>query len=128
MNAKPVAESKTYPAGTMFCSFCGKSQHDVKKLIAGPAIFICDACVGLCAKIIDDTPDKDPATPPKLDWPSDMETDKLLALLKAQERTHEDVAGRLQRSIEILRKREVSWQQIGEALGISRQAAWERFS
>ncbi|HUO90019.1 MAG TPA: ClpX C4-type zinc finger protein [Rhizomicrobium sp.] len=128
MTAKPIAEGKTYPPGTMFCSFCGKSQHDVKKLIAGPAVFICDACVGLCVKVIAETPEKDPASPPRLDWPSDMPTDKLLALLKAQERTHEDVAAKLQRSIEILRKRDVSWQQIGDALGISRQAAWERFS
>src|ERR1700749_1119878 len=106
MNAKPLAEDKAYPPGTMFCSFCGKSQHDVRKLIAGPAIFICDACVALCTKIVAETPDKDPAAPPsKLDWPSEMETDKLLALLKAQERTHEDVASRLQRSIELLRKR-----------------------
>ena len=35
-----------------YCSFCGKSQHDVKKLIAGPSCFICDICVGLCAGII----------------------------------------------------------------------------
>jgi len=128
MSSKPAAEAKTYPPGTLFCSFCAKSQHDVKKLIAGPAVFICDECSALCAKIVADTPDVDPAAAPKLDWPSDMETDKLLSLLKAQERTHEDVAARLQRSIEILRKREVSWQQIGDALGVSRQAAWERFS
>lgn len=37
---------------TLYCSFCGKSQHDVKKLIAGPSIFICDECVELCADII----------------------------------------------------------------------------
>lgn len=128
MSATPATEAKAYPPGTMFCSFCGKAQHDVKKLIAGPAVFICDECVGLCVKIIEETPDKDPATPPKFDWPSDLPTEKLLALLKPQERTHEDVAARLQRSIDILRKREVSWQQIGDALGISRQAAWERFS
>ena len=30
---------------TLFCSFCGKSQHEVKKLIAGPTVFICDECV-----------------------------------------------------------------------------------
>src|ERR1051326_5970650 len=42
---------------TLYCSFCGKSQHDVAKLIAGPAVFICDECVGLCTDIIrDETP------------------------------------------------------------------------
>ena len=37
---------------TLFCSFCGKSQHEVKKLIAGPTVFICDECVELCMDII----------------------------------------------------------------------------
>ncbi|MDQ6989771.1 MAG: ATP-dependent Clp protease ATP-binding subunit ClpX [Mariprofundaceae bacterium] len=37
---------------TLFCSFCGKSQHDVKKLIAGPTVFICDECIDLCNDIM----------------------------------------------------------------------------
>ena len=37
---------------TLFCSFCGKSQHEVRKLIAGPTVFICDECVELCMDII----------------------------------------------------------------------------
>ncbi|MDQ6967659.1 MAG: ATP-dependent Clp protease ATP-binding subunit ClpX [Mariprofundaceae bacterium] len=37
---------------TLFCSFCGKSQHDVKKLIAGPTVFICDECIDLCNEIM----------------------------------------------------------------------------
>ncbi len=37
---------------TMYCSFCGKSQHEVSKLIAGPKAFICDECVDLCREII----------------------------------------------------------------------------
>lgn len=38
--------------GTLYCSFCGKSQHEVKKLIAGPTVFICNECVELCVDII----------------------------------------------------------------------------
>ncbi|WP_298637017.1 ATP-dependent Clp protease ATP-binding subunit ClpX [uncultured Umboniibacter sp.] len=38
----------------LYCSFCGKSQHEVKKLIAGPSVFICDECVDLCIDIIDE--------------------------------------------------------------------------
>jgi len=41
-------DSKT----TLYCSFCGKSQHEVRKLIAGPTVFICDECVELCKDII----------------------------------------------------------------------------
>ena len=39
---------------TLYCSFCGKSQHEVKKLIAGPSVFICDECIELCNDIIRD--------------------------------------------------------------------------
>ena len=38
----------------LFCSFCGKSQHEVKKLIAGPSVFICDECIDLCNDIVRD--------------------------------------------------------------------------
>lgn len=48
MSKSKSGESKS----TLFCSFCGKSQHEVKKLIAGPTVFICDECVELCMDII----------------------------------------------------------------------------
>ena len=35
----------------LYCSFCGKSQHEVRKLIAGPSVFVCDECVELCKEI-----------------------------------------------------------------------------
>ncbi len=44
--------SETENKSTLYCSFCGKSQHEVKKLIAGPTVFICDECVELCMDII----------------------------------------------------------------------------
>ena len=46
----------------LYCSFCGKSQHEVKKLIAGPSVFICDECIELCNDIIrDEAPPASPA-------------------------------------------------------------------
>jgi ATP-dependent Clp protease ATP-binding subunit ClpX len=46
----------------LYCSFCGKSQHEVKKLIAGPSVFICDECIELCNDIIrDEVPAADSA-------------------------------------------------------------------
>ncbi|HEX9699300.1 MAG TPA: ATP-dependent Clp protease ATP-binding subunit ClpX, partial [Acidobacteriota bacterium] len=48
MNKSTSGESKN----TLYCSFCGKSQHEVRKLIAGPTVFICDECVELCMDII----------------------------------------------------------------------------
>jgi ClpX C4-type zinc finger len=41
-------------AKTLYCSFCAKSQHDVRMLIAGPGVFICDECVDLCTDIADE--------------------------------------------------------------------------
>jgi hypothetical protein len=38
--------------GTLYCSFCGKSQHEVRKLIAGPSTFICDECIEGCVEIL----------------------------------------------------------------------------
>lgn len=43
----------------LFCSFCGKNQKEVKKLIAGPAVYICDECIQLCGEIIDEETDKE---------------------------------------------------------------------
>ena len=48
MSKSGTTESKN----TLYCSFCGKSQHEVRKLIAGPTVFICDECVELCMDII----------------------------------------------------------------------------
>ncbi|SCY72643.1 ATP-dependent Clp protease ATP-binding subunit ClpX [Paracoccus tibetensis] len=45
-------QSGTDSKNTLYCSFCGKSQHEVRKLIAGPTVFICDECVELCMDII----------------------------------------------------------------------------
>ena len=47
-----MTKDKTDSKNTLYCSFCGKSQHEVKKLIAGPTVFICDECVELCMDII----------------------------------------------------------------------------
>ena len=60
---------------TLYCSFCGKSQHEVKKLIAGPSVFICDECIELCNDIIrDEAPaDAGHAKPGKSDLPAPLE-------------------------------------------------------
>ena len=47
-----MSKTEDEKKGTLFCSFCGKSQHEVRKLIAGPTVFICDECVELCMDII----------------------------------------------------------------------------
>src|ERR1039458_8902511 len=49
---KKMAKAEGDAKNTLYCSFCGKSQHEVRKLIAGPTVFICDECVELCMDII----------------------------------------------------------------------------
>lgn len=57
----------------LYCSFCGKSQHEVKKLIAGPSVFVCDECIELCNDIIrEETHDEVPSTE-KLHLPTPKE-------------------------------------------------------
>jgi hypothetical protein len=103
------------------CSFCGKPDGQVGKLIAGPKVFICDTCVGVCNKILE-------AMPAAFAGWGSMTNEQLLESLKPSIATVDAVRAVLQKQVEILRKRDVSWAAIGDALGISRQAAWERFS
>ena len=59
---------------TLYCTFCGKSQHEVKKLIAGPSVFICDECIDLCNEIIrDELPSLDAAKVKGSDLPTPAE-------------------------------------------------------
>ena len=59
---------------TLYCSFCGKSQHEVKKLIAGPSVFICDECIDLCNDIIrDELPALEDATKDRNELPTPSE-------------------------------------------------------
>jgi ClpX C4-type zinc finger len=56
-----VKPKQDQPAPTLSCSFCGKSQREVRKLVAGPTVYICDECVKLCNDIIAEEIDKNGA-------------------------------------------------------------------
>ena len=72
-----MAEKKGNSAEkTLYCSFCGKSQHEVKKLIAGPSVFICDECIDLCNEIVHD--ELPSLTAPMKDGQSDLPTPSLI--------------------------------------------------
>jgi ATP-dependent Clp protease ATP-binding subunit ClpX len=63
----------------LYCSFCGKSQHEVKKLIAGPSVFVCDECIDLCNDIIrDETSNIESVSGAKSDLPTPQEICDLL--------------------------------------------------
>jgi ATP-dependent Clp protease ATP-binding subunit ClpX len=122
--SEPMKDHGYAGKGPFHCSFCLKSQHEVAKLIAGPGwIFICDECVSLCDEWV-------AGRTPKMDLNAidQIATPTLLARLKPIEQTLQGMGNQLHTVVEELRGREVSWARIGEALGVSRQSAWERFS
>ena len=127
--ARAEATARTASGGastkkTLYCSFCFKSHREVKKLISGPAdIFICSECVEFCNGVIAGRPPRQTKASPE-----ELPTQRLLERLRPIEDTIQGKGNQLQWVVELLRSREVSWAQIGDALGISRQSAWERFT
>ena len=122
----------------LHCSFCGKSQFDIQKLIAGPGVFICDECVGLCDQILADELRKGGSRtdgrplrsgePPSLRaWDALSDEDLLGEMVRAHA-AHQHVDRAVARHVAALRARGMSWARIGDALGMTRQSAWERFS
>jgi hypothetical protein len=131
------------------CSFCMKSSTQVRKLIAGPGVYICDECVDLCGQIIADefgrpaTPGQtgaagqtgsvsQPATPgqpPRLPlWDQVATVDEALDLLPKMAAAGIQVEENLTALVRRARALGATWARVGEALGMTRQSAWERFS
>lgn len=127
--AKAV-ESQKRMHPKLHCSFCGKTQDEVAKLIAGPAVFICDECVAKCNEFLA-MPVDAPRPKSQVQSIEDLDSfsqDRLIQWLKTEAVLYEHAGTGIQRTVDALRKRKVSWAVIGEALGMSRQAAWDRFS
>ncbi len=74
-----MADKKGSGEKLLYCSFCGKSQHEVKKLIAGPSVFICDECIDLCNDIVrDELSEEADSKAAKSDLPTPKEISTLL--------------------------------------------------
>ncbi len=111
------------------CSFCAKPSTEVEKVIAGPGVYICNECVGLCSDILG-TERSRPAGPRAqlAAWDESMTDEQILDLLPRVAAVGAQTEASLQRLVAILRERRVTWARIGSALQITRQSAWERFS
>ncbi len=106
------------------CSFCGKGKDNVRRLVAGPGVFICDQCVQLCNEVLQSEGQRS-----ELSIGPDSEVaEVLLDELRINAAGLKQSEDQLQRAVNLLRKNQVAWSLIGEAIGTSRQAAWERFS
>ncbi len=110
---------------TASCSFCLKPDSAVKKLVAGPGVYICDECVDLCRQIVSSPP---PLPPPLKSWEEDLDLDGVLASLPRMAAAGAQVERNLARFVKRARELGATWAAIGAALGMTRQSAWERFS
>ena len=122
-----MANSRKSAAGdsrtaSVYCSFCMKDKEAVARLVAGPGVYICNECVNLCELILAENP-----APGFGSW-TDRPEDELLASLARIQAVEAQVDATVHEHVDILRGRGVSWTRIGQALGVSKQAAWERFS
>jgi ClpX C4-type zinc finger len=117
----------TEQTATIWCSFCGKSNTEVDKLVAGPGVQICDGCVALADAIIQKEyqgKPKEVRLPMWETWSDEQMLDHIprMAVVVGQVETD------LRSWVQELRRRGVTWSKIGAALGTTRQSAWERFS
>jgi ClpX C4-type zinc finger len=103
----------------LFCNFCGKDSKSVKSLIQGPSAFICNECVAVCNKVL-----RGARLPGFPSW-DELSEEQLLGILRS---SCEAERHALKVQIDALRKRKVGWPTIGKVLGVSPQAAWQRFS
>jgi hypothetical protein len=110
----------------IWCSFCGKANTEVDKLVAGPGVQICNECIDLAQATIEEFRDK----PNELRMPiwQSWSEQQMLDHIPRMAVVADQVATDLRLWVRELRRRGVTWSKIGVALGITRQSAWERFS
>jgi ATP-dependent Clp protease ATP-binding subunit ClpX len=132
--------TRTASLEALTCSFCNKNQYEIVKLIAGPGVYICNECIALCNQILARelehkdggaskaarTP-KSPPPPTIKAWEGLSDEDLLAEMVRAHA-AHQNVDRAVAHHVAALRARSISWARIGEALGMARQSAWERFS
>lgn len=109
------------------CSFCLRPEAEVRRVVAGPGSYICDACVELCRQILAGAGTEHRAAEPDLPSWTTMSDEALLERLPLIAASAGQVESALERWVTEARRRGASWARVGSTLGISRQAAWERF-
>jgi hypothetical protein len=111
---------------TSRCSFCTKPADQVESLVAGAGVFICNECVDLCTLVIATKRTSAPALRVPI-W-AEIDDQALLDHLPRIEAVRHQVDDDLRAWVAEARRRQLSWERIGDALGMKRQSAWERFS
>ncbi len=106
------------------CSFCLKPNDVVKKLVAGPGVYICDECIEACVHVLA-VGSLEPRLAP---WERQQSLDAVLRALPDVAAAGIQVERNLVQWVLKARSLGASWARVGEALGVSRQSAWERFA
>jgi hypothetical protein len=122
----------TTPAATeeviASCSFCGKSNTEVKTLVAGPGVFICNECVDLSVTIVAATADVSPEERARLRAEVlDRPVSDILGMLPGLARSAAAAEAELARWVGRLRHKGMDWQEIAEALGTTADDAQQRY-
>lgn len=107
------------------CSFCRKPDNEVAALVAGPGVYICDECIALCVQVIAEKRDDVPQLAP---WEQATSIDAVLENLPRVAAAGAQVEQSLVGWVRRARALGATWTRIGQALGMTRQSAWERFS
>ena len=116
------------PKPVIKCTFCQKPTAAVKKMVAGPGVYICNECVDLCVEIINSEFSAPTEMPKRARWEERLSDDELLAALPGIAATSAQVERELAVWVRTARGRGITWTRIGGAMGMTRQSAWERFS
>jgi ATP-dependent protease Clp ATPase subunit len=111
---------------TSRCSFCTKPGEQVDTLVAGAGVFICNECVELCAAVI--ATKRTSGSTPRVPLWEQIDDQAVLDHLPRIEAVRDQVDDDLRAWVGEARRRELSWDRIGAALGMKRQSAWERFA
>jgi ClpX C4-type zinc finger len=109
---------------SIYCSFCGRPEAEVRYVISGAGAYICDRCVTTCNEILDTASE---STMGRIDDWLEESDERLLAQLPRVAVSATQIQDALLARVTELRRRGVTWARIGEALSITRQSAWERF-
>ncbi len=107
------------------CSFCLKPDTEVATLVAGPGVFICNECVSLSEWVIANKPEPVERVRP---WEVETTLEQTLGHLPRVAEAGAQVEANLTGWVRRARTLGATWAQVGQALGMTRQSAWERFS
>jgi hypothetical protein len=118
--------ARTTVSDTTRCSFCGKQEHEIAQMVAGPGVYICNECVAVCVEIFEGGGGRDGDA--ELPYWESMNDSRLLDQLPRIASVATQVEDNLHVWVQRARDRGISWSRIGQAIGIARQSAWQRFA